>query len=88
MPLYDLVCPNCDKVDSDVLLRSPSESHICSRCSTVMRRIFPTSVNVHIWPSDGVFLEHVSNKGKTFYSKKEMKEYAKKHNMEIAMLED
>ncbi len=87
MPLYDMLCPSCHKKDKDVLLKKMEELHKCTRCGANMKRLFPKT-NLHIWPAEGIYLEHVSPEGKTFYNKKEMKEYAKKNNLEIAMLED
>jgi hypothetical protein len=61
-----------------------------------MSRLFPVSKSKTrdeakaypgTWPEDGVFLEHVSATGETFHSRKEMKQYAKKHDMTIGMLE-
>ena len=38
------------------------------------------------FPSDGVYLEHVSSAGKTFRSKTEMKKYAKDNKLELGYL--
>ena len=83
-----MLCPNCGKKDIDVLLLNRKELHKCTRCGAYMKCLFPTSFNPHVWPSEGIYLEHVCPEGKRFYSKKEMKEYAKNNNLEIAMLED
>jgi len=88
MPVYDMKCPNCSRIEKDVLLKNRKELHKCLQCHAPMQCLFPTSFSPHIWPAEGIYLEHVCDKGKTFYSKKEMREYAKKNNLEIAMLED
>lgn len=77
MPLYDYKCPMCGKVDVDVLhgIRGGPES--CPTCHIDMFRL-PTKPNANVFPSEGVFLRHVSATGETFHSKKEMLEYEKK----------
>jgi hypothetical protein len=51
-----------------------------------MRKLFPTSFNAHVWPADGIYLEHVSAKGRVFHSKKEMADFAKRNNLELGAL--
>ena len=86
MPIYDMLCPDCGKKDVDVLLKNRKELHKCTRCGAPMKCLFPTSFNPHIWPSEGIYFEHTSAKGNTFYSKKEAKEFAKKNNLEMDIL--
>jgi len=88
MPIFDYKCPSCNKVKKNVFIKNREEVIKCSQCHEDMKRLFPLSFVPHIWPADGIFLEHVSSKGKRFFSKKEMKTYAKRNNLEIAMLED
>jgi len=47
----------------------------------------PSLLVPHVFPAEGIFLEHVSPEGKRFFSKQEMKDYAKKHDLEIGYLE-
>jgi len=51
-----------------------------------MNRLVSKGIVGRVFPADGVYLEHVSPKGKTFYSRKEMKDYEKKHNVELGYL--
>jgi len=87
MPIYDYKCPSCGVVKKDVLVKDKNEVLKCSQCHETLKRLFPSSVSVHIWPADGIFLEHASAKGETFYSKKEAKEFAKKNDLEMDILE-
>lgn len=85
MPIYDFKCPACGAIKKDVFTRSWEEIVMCE-CGEEMSKIpsFPVS---HVFPADGVFLEHVSPEGKLFHSKQEMREYAKEHDLEIGYLE-
>jgi len=38
------------------------------------------------WPKDGLFLEHASENGQTFYSKKELQDYCKKNGVSSGAL--
>ena len=87
MPLYDYKCPCCERKLKDRLVKDKDEEVKCIQCNTPMHRLFPSSVSVQIFPSEGIFFEHTSDKGDTFYSKKEMKEFSKKTGTVFDMLE-
>ena len=84
MPIFDYKCSNCGKVEVDVLVRDKNEIPVC--CSKTMNKKagFP---RIYVFPSEGIHLKHVSKEGKTFYSKKEMKDYAKANNLILGALE-
>jgi len=67
-------CRKCTKSDFD---DKPSEFMLKGR----------TYMRADVFPADGIFLENVSSEGKRFFSKKEMKAYAKKNDIEIGYLE-
>jgi hypothetical protein len=52
-----------------------------------MQRI-PARVSVDVFPQEGLFLEHVSNVGKRFFSKGEIKEYEKQNDVYIDCAHD
>jgi len=85
MPLYDYKCDACGSELKDVLQRFDDDDMTCE-CGALMSRV-PGMFNAHIFPSDGIFLRHVSAKGERFYSKQEMKDYARKHDLQLGVLE-
>jgi len=91
MPIFDFRCPECDNVEKDVFLKSWDSPWFCNNkinenlCLHQMEKI-PSRFLAAIFPNGGIFLEHVSPEGKTFYSKKEMREYATEHDLELGAL--
>lgn len=67
-------------------MRESGKEIKCSECGTVMMKLVPKLFGADVFPSDGVYLEHVSPEGKTFHSKQEMKDYEKKHKVELGYL--
>lgn len=87
MPRYDYLCPKCKQKDEDVIVRwEESDNRVCSECGEVMTRLMSVGVAAKVFPSEGIFLEHVSAQGKRFYSEQEMRSYEKTHGVEIGML--
>lgn len=84
MPIYDLKCRKCGSRFTNYYCRSYHEEVKCS-CGAVMERL-PALVNPDCFPQDGIFLEHVSSKGKRFYSRKEMADFEKKTGTMIGCL--
>jgi len=86
--IFDYRCPACNLKRVDVYVRHHDDIVKCPQCRAQMSRLFPTAsrFNVKVWPTDGVFLENVSSKGKTFHSKKEMVRYARENNLELGYL--
>ena len=84
MPIYDTKCLVCGNLDVDVFARF-GESIKCSKCGGQCERL-PCVFNPQLFPSDGIFLRHVSPEGKRFFSKKEMKDYAREHDLELGAL--
>ena len=92
MPIFDLKCMgrSCGHIEKDVLFRSCDLASIglspaCPKCSDFMFKM-PTVPNMHLFHKDGIHLKHVEPGGKTFHSKNEMKQYAKKHDMDLGAL--
>lgn len=86
MPLYDYKCKNCDKTEKDRYVSNRNSVVKCDNCGEKMSRLFPTTVNPLLFPNGGIHLENVSPEGKTFHSYREMRRYAKKHNLELGAL--
>ena len=86
MPIYDFKCPSCEKKLNDCYLKNREEIVKCTRCRTEMKRLFPNRVSGYCFPQEGIYLEHVSAKGETFHSTREMRDYAKKHDLELGAL--
>lgn len=79
-------CPECGLVKKDVFTKSWEDIIKCEECDVEMNKI-PAVFSPSIFPSEGIFLEHVSPEGKRFHSKQEMKDYAKKHDLELGALD-
>ena len=88
MPIFDYKCPDCERKIVDVYVKKYDDKVKCTRfeCKK-MCKLVPNRVAVHTFPSGGVYLEHVSPKGETFHTKQEMKDYAKKHDLQLGYLE-
>jgi putative FmdB family regulatory protein len=85
MPIYDYKCPNCGRKLKDKLVKNKDVSVKCVQCHEDMKRLVP-KICPHIFPADGIFFEHASPTGERFHSRKEMKEFAKKNDLEFDAL--
>jgi len=86
MPIYDFKCPHCNHIVRDKFTKSWDEEVKCPRCRATLKKLISTGIAAIVFPADGVYLEHVSPKGKRFHSRKEMKKYAKEHDLELGYL--
>jgi putative FmdB family regulatory protein len=86
MPIFDYKCPSCHIKIEDKFVRNRKEVVVCKQCHAQMQRLFPNRVNAYVFPQEGIHLEHVSAKGKTFHSTQEMRDYAKKNDLELGAL--
>lgn len=85
MPIFDYRCSACGAVRRDVFVRHWDDRIVCE-CKMAMDKI-PSITVPRVFPAEGIFLEHVSAEGKRFFSKKEMQDYAKEHDLEIGYLD-
>lgn len=87
MPIYDFRCNICKAEKKDVFTKHWDEPVFCDNCeaSASMEKI-PSRFLADVFPNGGIHLEHVSSEGRTFYSKGEMKRYAKDHDLELGAL--
>jgi len=83
MPTYDFKCSICKKRTNDVFQRMSEDSPKC--CGKSMD-VVPGRCSVYAFPQEGITLEHVESQPKTFYSKKEMLNYAQKNDLELGAL--
>jgi putative FmdB family regulatory protein len=86
VPIYDYKCPSCGSTRDDVFVHRHDVIIRCPKCTLTMIKLITTRVAVKCFPSEGVFLEHVGPKGRRFHSEKEMRQYAKKHDLELGAL--
>ena len=91
MPIFDYHCGCCQTDEKDVFVRSADEDVLCyvclkSGCTLAPMTKLPAVPQMHIIPADGIHLKHVCPGGKTFHSKRDMKDYAKKHDLELGAL--
>ena len=86
MPIYDLKCPSCSNIKRDVYCRGYKEQVKCNKCSTAMQRLVCRVIADATIPKGGLFLEHVEAHGKTFHSKKEMRDYERRTGTTIGCL--
>jgi putative FmdB family regulatory protein len=85
MPLYDYTCNKCKRTEEIFVHSSEEEVPKCN-CGGTLKREFPTSARIGLFPSGGVFLEHASAKGEHFETKQQMRDFAKKNDMELGAL--
>ncbi len=87
MPIFDYQCPACRKVKKDVLVRygEYADIGVWCECGADMFKL-PCVPNMHLFPTEGIHLANVSAKGETFYSKNEMKKYARENDVELGAL--
>ena len=83
MPLFDYICKCSHKTEEYVVKHD--EEVICERCKGIMEKQFPTILGP-TFPSEGITLDNVEATPKHFSSKKEMRDYAKKNNLELGAL--
>lgn len=87
MPIFNYRCPECGNIQKDCFVKAWDQFVGCSLGhSQVQMEKIPSRFMADIFPKDGIFLEHVSSEGKTFHSKKEMRQYAKEHDLELGAL--
>ncbi len=87
MAIFDYKCPNCELKHNDVYVYKYDDKVKCKRCRTVLKKLFSmTNVSGHVFPADGIFLEHVSPDGKLFHSKGEMREFERRSGTTIGLL--
>ena len=85
MPIYDLKCPACENIVRDSYVRSHKDKTKCVQCGAFMKRLV-SRMNPHVFPADGIFLEHVCANGKRFHSLREMRDFEKTTGTTIGML--
>ena len=85
MPIYDYEC-ECGAKKKDEFVTHWDKTVACPDCGYKMDRQFSLTFVPDAFPKFGLFLKHVEARGKTFYSKSELKIYAKKHNLELGAL--
>ena len=91
MPIFDFKCPECGTINENVFLKNWFSPRYCEKrinesfCLHKMEKI-PSRFFADVFPPEGIFLEHVSSTGKRFHSKREMRQYAKKHDLELGAL--
>jgi len=85
MPIFDYRCPECGAEKKDEFVSSWDTVVKCDECEAEMEKI-PSRFSPDIFPADGIHLKNVSATGKTFYSKKEMKKYAKDNDLDLGAL--
>ncbi len=85
MPIFDYKCDRCVWVVKDLFVSNWDNLVICRKCGSNMTKLCCVP-QMHIIPADGIHLKHVCPGGKTFHSKRDMKQYAKKHDLELGAL--
>lgn len=86
MPIYDFKCSSCGGRKNDVFVPSYDDIVRCPQCGAPMSKLVPTGVVGKVFPANGIFLEHVSPKGKRFFSTEEMRRYEREHDVELGAL--
>jgi putative FmdB family regulatory protein len=85
MPRFDYRCDTCDTVEEEFVWRHDAVV-ICKTCGAKKTKLFTGMPSIHVFPNGGIHLKNVCDGGHTFYSKNEMKRWAKEHNQELSAL--
>ena len=88
MPVYDFICKICGKTFENSYRKTWEDVPEC--CSQPMERMFPVptikradKVGGTIFPVGGVTIEHCAAEPVFFATYRDLKNYEKKHNMQI-----
>lgn len=85
MPIFRYRCDRCGAV-KEQFVHSYQTPVVCEPCNFGMRRLFSWGGRLDIFPTEGIFLKNVSPKGERFYSKSQMRAYAREHDLELGAL--
>lgn len=86
MPMFDYKCLSCGHKQMDEFVHCVSDTVCCPICNKPMERMFPTKVGSLIFPIDGITLEHAEANPVHFNSYKELRDYAKRKNLELGAI--
>jgi hypothetical protein len=81
MPLMDYKCLKCNK--KETLFFWPTEARVAPECCMTMVEDWSRS---NVLLDHPVTLNHVEWQPKTFQTKKEMRDYAREHKLELGAL--
>lgn len=83
MPIYDYKCSECEIIKRDKFVHKHDKVIKCDQCKGKMMKLVPTSIGKswEVNGHSGLYMEHVSPTGKTFYSKREMRKFEKETGM-------
>ena len=87
MPLYNYICPTC-KDEGEEFVFKWEEEVLCEECKTAKERQFPTSMGPISfgWPEDGITLENAEANPIHLKTRRQAKEYERKHNVQLGCL--
>ena len=83
MPLFDFYCKQCGKEMKDELIRDKKDLPMC--CGTGMYKKVPTGI-ISGFPQFGLTLNHVDTYPVHFDTKKQLRDYKRKHNLDLGAL--
>ena len=96
--LYQYRCPTCS-VEVELLRPVAERLHLprCDRCGVDMPQAWslpyvqtwppPGTLPRHRRPGGGLHMEYICRDGKTFYSRREMRDWCRRHSMQADVLE-
>jgi len=85
MPIFRYKCDRCGVVE-ERFVHSYETPVVHEQCNFGMRRLFSWGGRIDVFPAEGIFLKHVSPTGERFYSKSQMRAYARAHDLELGAL--
>ncbi len=87
MPIYEFICARCGKKEEKLFKKidAAPQAPVCGHCNFIMTQAVARPGR-DIFPSDGLTLEHVERTPRHFKSYTEMKQYAKKRNLELGAI--
>lgn len=85
MPLYDYRCQQCS-ANFEEFVHNKDDVVKCDFCKSVATRQFPSTIEVHSFPPEGLTLDNLPGGPVNFKNKTELRAYAKQHNLELGAL--
>jgi putative FmdB family regulatory protein len=87
MPLYQYKCLKCQTEEEEFVFKWDEEV-LCEGCQSPKERQFPTHMGPigFGWPEGGITLEHAESQPIHLKTRKQAKQYERKHNVQLGCL--
>ena len=76
MPIFDYHCKVCKRISKDTYVKKHDEIVTCISCNVTMDKL-PSLFHAETFPAEGLTIDNLEARPKTFHSKQEMRDYEK-----------